>query len=126
MESRREGITEMTARTSTTEAVDTWREVIALLVEAADRGYREAVAEPAVHSTALAADLLASAAIAVLPPELDHQLDDVTLHDTATRSMADLLRAARAATRRHRLEDFPDGAAATITALDDLAAEASA
>jgi hypothetical protein len=89
-------------------------------------GSGKASADPAVHSTALAADLLASAAIAVLPPELDAQLDDVTLPDTPTRGMAGLLGAAAAATGRHRVQDFPDGAAATITAVDDLAAEVGA
>jgi hypothetical protein len=116
----------MTAWTSTTDALDAWREVIALLVEAAESGYRDAVADPAVHSTALAADLLASAAIAVLPSDLDSQLDDVTLPDTPTRGMAGLIGAARAATGRYRVEAFPDGAAATIAALSDLAAEAGA
>ena len=63
----------------TADAVDTWREVIALLAEAADRGYQEAITNPAAHSTALAADGLASAAIALLPEDLDHELDEVAL-----------------------------------------------
>ena len=63
----------------TADAVDTWREVIALLAEAADRGYQEAITNPAAHSTALAADGLASAAIALLPEDLDHEVDEVAL-----------------------------------------------
>ena len=43
-------------------AYDTWAEVVVLLDEAANRGYRDSATDPALHSTALAAHALAAAA----------------------------------------------------------------
>lgn len=116
----------MTGQTTTTTATDTWREIIALLVEAADRGYRDATTNPALHSTALWADNVASAAIALLPPELDDLLDEVVLDEqTAGLDLAGLIWAADAATRRHPVEELPVGASGVIVDLRDLAREAS-
>ena len=53
----------MTGTTAQAAAQDTWREVIALLVKAADVGYRDAEANPALHSTALGARLMAASRI---------------------------------------------------------------
>jgi hypothetical protein len=114
----------MTGQTTT--ATHTWRQVIALLVQAADRGYREATTNPALHSTALWADNLASAAIALLPPEVDDLLDEVVLDgQTESLGMAVLIWAADAATRRHPIEELPVGASGVIVDLRDLAREAT-
>lgn len=114
----------MTGQSTTRSALDTWREVIALLVTAADRGYAAATSDPAAHSLALWADGIASTAIGLLPAELDHELDDVVLdEDTARLDMAGLIRAAEVATRRHPIELFPPGASAVVVALCDLRAE---
>ncbi len=102
-----------------------WRDVVSLLVEAADRGYTQSATDPAFHSTALAADDLASAAVALLPPELDDELDNVVLDEDAQRlSVAGLIRAAEAATLRHPIEELAPGASGVIVALCELAAEA--
>ena len=135
----------------TADAVDTWREVIALLAEAADRGYEEAITNPAAHSTALAADGLASAAIALLPEDLDHELDEVALDAVVTHGAsigeerwelingrrvlvdieqrhldsAGLIRRAEQVTRRHPIEQLPAGASEVIVELLDLVREIS-
>jgi len=114
----------MTGTTAQAAAQDTWREVIALLVQAADVGYRDAEVNPALHSTALATRLMAASAIDLLPPELDHLLDDVVLEErTQPMSMAELLAAAEAATRRHPIEELPIGASRVIVDICDLARE---
>ncbi|MEO3936712.1 hypothetical protein V3N99_08115 [Dermatophilaceae bacterium Soc4.6] len=108
-------------------AHDTWREVIALLVEAADRGYRQAATTPALHSTALWAHSIAAAATGLLPPELDHLLDDVVLGaQTTGLDMVGLIQVAETATRRHPIEQFPPGATGVVIALCDLVREARA
>ena len=110
----------------TADAVDTWREVIALLAEAADRGYEEAITNPAAHSTALAADGLASAAIALLPEDLDHELDEVALDAVVAHlDSAGLIRRAEQVTRRHPIEQLPTGASEVIVEMLDLVREIS-
>ncbi len=117
----------MTSPDSTIDPPHTWRQMIALLVEAADRGYAQTRRDPAIHSVALGADSVASSAIALLPPELDHELDDITL-DPATDSLSigGLIRAAEQATRRHPVEAFPAGASGVIVELAELARQAGA
>jgi hypothetical protein len=108
----------------TADAVDTWREMIALLAEAADRGYEETITNPAAHSTALAADGLASAAIALLPEDLDHELDEVTLDAVVAHlDSAGLIRRAEQVTRRHPIEQLPAGVSEVIVDLLDLVRE---
>lgn len=115
----------MTGPDNTIDPQHTWRQIVALLVEAADRGYEQTRRDPAIHSVALGADSLASSAIALLPPQLDHELDDVTL-DPATEllSVGGLIRAAEQATRRHPVEQFPPGASGVIVELVELARQA--
>ena len=114
----------MTGTTAQAEAQDTWREVIALLVKAADVGYQDAEANPALHSAALGARLMAASAVELLPPELDHLLDDVVLEPrTESMSMAELIAAAEAATRRHPIEELPIGASRVIVDICDLVRE---
>ena len=114
----------MTGTTAQAAAQDTWREVIALLVQAADVGYRDAEANPALHSPALGARLMAAWAVGLLPPELDHLLDDVVLEPrTESMSMAELIAAAEAATRRHPIEELPIGASRVIVDICDLVRE---
>lgn len=116
----------MTGTTAQAAAQDTWREVIALLVQAAEVGYRDAAANSALCSSALGADLLSSSAIELLPPELDHLLDDVVLEPrTESMSMAELIAAAEAATRRHPIEELPVGASRVIVDICDLVRETS-
>ncbi len=118
--------THMTGPLTTVDAVHTWREIIALLVEAADLGSRQASLTPAVHSVALGASLTASSAIALLPSEVDHELEDVELDPaTASLSVGALIRAAEQAARRHPIEQFPPGASGVIVGLCELAAEAA-
>ena len=117
----------MTGPGTTIDPLHTWREIIALLVDAADRGYEQASRDPAIHSVALHAGFVASSAIALLPPERDHELDDIEL-DPATESLsvAGLIRAAEQAARRHPIEQFPPGASGVIVELCQLASEAGA
>lgn len=111
-------------RDTTQPAVESWRTMIALLVEAADRGYQESLTDPARYSTALWADLLASSAIGLLPASQDHLLDDVVLdRSTEDLDMVGLIRAAEAATRRHPIEHLPVGASGVIVGLLDLVRE---
>jgi len=115
----------MTGHTmQTTAGTHTWREVIALLVQAADRGYQDAITEPAMHSTALAADGLASTAIALLPEEQDHELAEDELDaSTATLSAVELIAQAERLTRRHPIEQLPPGASEVVVYLLDLLRE---
>lgn len=111
--------------TSTT-GIDTWREVIALLVEAAERGYRDSATDPGLHSVALAADILASAAINVLPEALDDLLDEVVLRPgTEALDAGSLIRVAEEATRRLPIEQLPLGASWVVVAICDLARQTS-
>lgn len=105
----------------------TWRVVIALLVEAAEGGYRRAAVDHVWHSTAVGADGLASAAIALLPAADDHLLDDVVLDQcTASLDPAGLLRRAEHLTRRHPIEQLPAGASQVIVDLLDLTRDGAA
>ena len=104
-------------------AYDTWAEVIALLSEAADRGYRDSTTDPAMHNTALAAHFLAASAIALLPPEMDRIVDEIVLAPAyASMDPVELIRAAEASTRRP-IEDLPLGASEIIVAICDLIGE---
>lgn len=109
---------------TTTAGQDTWREVIALLVAAADQATLEGFANPAILNTACGLGLTASAALELLPREDDHKLDQVRL-DPATTSMstAQLLRAAEIVTRRHPIEQLPVGASGVIVQIRDLTRE---
>ncbi len=111
--------------TATTTATRTWMEVIALLCAAADRGLT--TRDPRVHSLSLQAQEVASSALALLPSNLDGELDDVGLPaDLAGASLQQLVRAAERLTRRHPIEQLPVGASRVIVALGDLIAEAAA
>jgi len=108
----------------TQSATESWREAIALLVEAATRGYREAETDGALHSTALWAHGVALAALELLPSEQDHLLEDVVLDEScAELDMVGLIRAAETMTRRHPIEQFPVGASGVIVDLLDLVRE---
>src|SRR4051812_30887133 len=97
----------MTGPATTLDPMHTWKEIIALLVDAADRGYEQASRNPALHSVALGADSVASSAIALLPPELDLELDGIELDEaSASLSVGGLIRAAEQAARRHPIEAF--------------------
>ena len=99
-----------------------WREVIVLLLAAADRGYDEAVTDPARHHGALWAEHLAAAAIALLPPGQVHLLDQVDLDPaTGQGDLAALVRAAHHTAEGHHLADHPRAAAALVHDLADLA-----
>lgn len=112
---------------ATIDPLHTWREIIALLVDAADRGYEQASRNPSIHSVALGADSVASSAVALLPPELDLELELLEL-DRATESLSvgGLIRAAERAARRHPIEQLPVGASGVIVELCELAGEAGA
>lgn len=112
---------------STTDHQQTWRQVIALLVEAADRGYEQAARDPGIHSVALGADSVASSAIALLPPEVDDELDDITLDPgTDSLTVGGLIRAAEQTARRIPIEQLPPGASDVIVDLGQLADQADA
>jgi len=114
----------MFSQHTTQPATESWREAIALLIEAAARGYQEAAFDPARYSTALWADLLASLAIDLLPASQDHLLDDVVLDRSCEDlDMVGLIQAAEAATRRHPIEQLPVGASGVIVGLLDLVRE---
>lgn len=67
-------------------AYDTWAEVVVLLDEAANRGYRDSATDPALHSTALAAHALAAAALELLPVEQRARVDQIPLRRLRRRS----------------------------------------
>ena len=107
--------------------VETWRQVIVLLIEAADRGYGQPEATWMTRLLALGADSLASGAIALLPPDQDHELDAVALDpDVASKGVAELIGAAEHLTRVCPIEQFPAGASGVIVGLGDLIAETRA
>ncbi len=109
----------------TTEATRTWMDVIAVLGAAADHGLGPC--EARTHSLALQAREVAARAVALLPADLDRELDDVELpHELNGAGLADLVRAAERLTRRHPIEQLPAGASLVIVALGDLIAEAAA
>ena len=105
-------------------AYDTWAEVVVLLEEAADCGYRDSATDPALHSTALAAHALAAAALELLPVEQRARVDQIP--PPAAASSIVLIRTAEAATRRHPIEDLPLGASEIIVAVCDLIGELGA
>ena len=105
-------------------AYDTWAEVIVLLEEAADCGYRDSATDPALHSTALAAHALAAAAFELLPVEQRARVDQIP--PPAAASSIVLIRTAEAVTRRHPVEDLPLGASEIIVAICDLIGELGA
>lgn len=114
----------MIGQFTTQPAIESWREAIALLLEAATRGFTEAETNPALYSTALWADLLASSAIDLLPANQDHLLDGVVLDRSYENlDMVGLIRAAETTTRRHPIEQFPVGASGVIVGLLDLVRE---
>ena len=101
-----------------------WMELIALLVEAADRGATQAGDDQAIHSVALGAQIVASTALDLLPPDLDTELDEIQLDPAlATASVPALIRAAEQTARRHPVDEFPPGASRVIVALGDLVSE---
>ena len=106
-------------------AYDTWAEVIVLLEDAADCGYRDSATDPALHSTALAAHALAAAALELLPVAERARVDRIPPPPAVTSSIA-LIRAAEAATRRHPIDDLPAGASEIIVAICDLIGELGA
>ena len=114
----------MTGITNRPDAVyDTWVEVVALLSDAADRGYRDSATDPAMHSFAVTIHGLAMSAIALLPPELDHVVDEIVLAPAyASMSVVELIRVAEASTRRP-IEELPVGASEVIVAICDLIGE---
>lgn len=110
--------------TTTAAGQDTWREVIALLVTAADHGREESITDPVIMNTAWGAGIAAAAAIELLPREDDHKLDQVHLDlATASMSMAQLLRAAETVTMRHPIEQLPIGASRVIVQIRELSRE---
>lgn len=106
--------------TPTTEALGTWITVVQLLSAAADRGFDQAAEVPEIHSLALGAQYAASTALALIPADLD-----LDAGPEPPGSVADLIRSAHALTRRHRIEDFPPGAASVVVAIGELVREAA-
>ena len=105
----------------------TWMEVVALLTAAADRALTGTGVDPGVHSLAVGAQIVASSALALLPAQVDVDLEDVDLGPrAATWDVSDLIRAAELAARRCPIEVMPVGASAVIVALGDLVGEAAA
>jgi hypothetical protein len=117
----------MAGITNRSDAVyDTWAEVVALLSEAADRGYRDSATDPATHSIAVTIHGLAASAIALLPPEIDDVVDEIVLAPAyASMSVVELIRAAEASTRRP-IYELPVGASEVIVAICDLFEELAA
>jgi len=101
-----------------------WMQVVAILTAAADTPSATAGVHPDLHSLALGAQIVASCALALLPAEVDGDLEDVVIGAGASATLGDLIRAAGAAAPRKRTEGFPAGAAAVIAQLDALVAEA--
>jgi hypothetical protein len=104
----------------------TWMQIVAILTAAADSPQARGAGEPDLHSLALGAQIVASRALALLPVDADGDLEDVVLDAAAASAVGDLIRAAAQAARRHPVDEFPAGAAAVISELDDLVAEAEA
>jgi hypothetical protein len=93
-------------------AYDTWAEVIVLLDEAADRGYRDSATDPALHSTALAAFTpWRPPRSSCCHPSSDHLVDQIVPPPAATRpsSPVELIRAAEAATTAPHRRPAPRG-----------------
>jgi hypothetical protein len=113
-----------------------WLQVVAILTTAADTPPTTGPVDPELHSLALGAQIVASRALALLPANADSDVENLTLETVAVDNVArgadapstvrDLIRAAGQIARRHGAEVFPAGAAAVITELEDLLAEAEA
>jgi len=104
----------------------TWMQIIAILTAAADSPHTTAAARPDLHSLALGAQIVASRAVALLPIDSDGDLEDLVLEVAASSTVGELIRAAAKAAHRYPLDRFPAGAAAVISELDDLVADAEA
>lgn len=104
----------------------TWMQVVALLTAAADTPSTRGGTDPDQHSLALGAQIVASRALALLPAELDGDLEDVVIHAGPSSTVGDLIRVASDTARRYPSEAFPAGATAVLVDLDDLVAEAGA
>lgn len=101
----------------------TWMRIVAILTAAADRPQTRGAVEPDLHSLALGAQIVASRALALLPVDADGDLEDVVLGIAAASAVGDLIRAAAQAAGRHSVDEFPAGAAAVLSELDDLVAD---
>jgi hypothetical protein len=113
------------------EPATAWLQVVAILTRAADEHGTSGAVEADLHSLALGAQIVACRALALLPTGADGDLEDVAADAVAPGvgapgAVRDLIRAAGRAARRCRPEVFPAGAAAVITALEDLVVEAEA
>lgn len=103
-----------------------WMQVVAILTAAADAPQTARGVDPELHSLALGAQIVASRALALLPAEVDGDLEDVVVDVGPSATVGDLIRAAGDTVRRHPTEAFPAGAAEVIAELEDLVAEAEA
>lgn len=103
-----------------------WMQIVTLLTVVADRPSTRGGVDPDLHSVALGAQIVAARALALLPAEVDGDLEDVVIDVGPSATVGDLVRAASDAARRHPTEAFPAGAAAVIADLDDLVAEVEA
>lgn len=106
-----------------TDPVRAWIRVIAVLTVAADIAPTRG-GDPALHSLTLGAQIVASRALAILPREMDGDLEDVVLDVAPATTVGYLIRAAGATAPRDRIERLPAEAAAVIAALDALVVEA--
>ncbi|RYV50978.1 hypothetical protein [Pengzhenrongella frigida] len=104
----------------------TWMQIIAILTAAADSPQTTAAGRPDLHSLALGAQIVASRAVALLPIDSDGDLEDIVLEVAGSSAVRELIRAAGHAARRYPVDEFPTGAAAVISELDDLVAESEA
>lgn len=104
----------------------TWMHIVAILTAAADSPRTRGAGEPDLHSLALGAQIVASRAVALLPLDADGDLEDVVLDVAASSAVGDLIRTAAQAARRHPVDEFPAGAAAVLSELDDLVADVEA
>lgn len=104
-----------------------WARVVALLTEATDRGYRDAVSDPAVHAIAVAAHGLAAAAFTLLPvPQRTHLEDLMLPPESTTSGMVELIREAAASIARLPIDQVPAGAGGVATGIHALIAELDA
>ncbi len=114
----------MTTEILTTPALKAWREVIVLLYEASDRAEAAAATHQALHSPALWADLIGSAAQNLLPSDHGYLLEEVSLRpDVVEQGFAGMVIAAEELTRAYPIEEFPPGASGIIVELCRLASQ---
>ena len=115
---------DMQAHSSTGTRMQSWGEVVALLNRAADIGVEAAEIDPALHSTAWWADLVAAAAVQLLPPEHDHALNEVVLPDHLLElGFAAIVQAAHEAALAIPTDQLPAHARIVIAELTALASE---